>query len=67
MGSSRQSMLTSWLASNSFDKDSISVLSADASFRQYYRATKSHTSYAVMDCPPEKENLESFLLITGKA
>lgn len=66
MGSSRQSMLTSWLASNSFDKDSISVLSADASFRQYYRATKSNTSYAVMDCPPEKENLESFLLITGK-
>jgi aminoglycoside/choline kinase family phosphotransferase len=66
MGSSRQSMLTSWLASNNFDKDSISVLSADASFRQYYRATKSHTSYAVMDCPPEKENLENFLLITGK-
>ena len=66
MGSSRQSMLTSWLASNSFDKDSISVLSADASFRQYYRATKSDTSYAVMDCPPEKDNLESFLLITEK-
>ena len=66
MGSSRQSMLTSWLASNSFDKDSISVLSADASFRQYYRVTKSNISYAVMDCPPEKENLESFLLITGK-
>jgi len=66
MDSSRQSMLTSWLALNSFDKDSISVLSADASFRQYYRATKSNISYAVMDCPPEKENLESFLLITGK-
>ena len=66
MGSSRQSMLTSWLTSNSFDKDSISVLSADASFRQYYRATKRDTSYAVMDCPPEKENLESFLLITEK-
>jgi aminoglycoside/choline kinase family phosphotransferase len=33
---------------------------------QYYRATKSDTSYAVMDCPPEKENLESFLLITEK-
>ena len=66
MGSSRQSMLTSWLASNSFDKDSISILSADASFRQYYRATKSKISYAVMDCPPKRENLESFLLITGK-
>ena len=66
MDSSRQLILTSWLASNSFDKDSISVLSADASFRQYYRATKSDTSYAVMDCPPEKENLESFLLITEK-
>jgi aminoglycoside/choline kinase family phosphotransferase len=59
-------MLTSWLASNSFDKNSISVLSADASFRQYYRATKNDISYAVMDCPPEKENLESFLLITEK-
>jgi aminoglycoside/choline kinase family phosphotransferase len=66
MGSTRQLMLTSWLASNSFDKDSISVLSADASFRQYYRVTKNDISYAVMDCPPEKENLESFLLITEK-
>ena len=66
MSSSRYQKLLSWLDVNKFDKDSLSTLSEDASFRQYFRVIKNNKSYAVMDCPPEKENLESFLSITDK-
>ena len=66
MSSTRYQQLVSWLDENKFDKDSLVTLSEDASFRQYYRVTKNNKSFAVMDCPPEKENLASFLMITDK-
>ena len=66
MSSTRYQQLVSWLDDNKFDKDSLSTLSEDASFRQYFRVTKNNKSYAVMDCPPEKEDLASFLKITYK-
>ena len=66
MDSMREEELILWLNSNGYDTKSLSVLSADASFRQYYRINKNNTSYAVMDCPPEKESLDSFLKITNK-
>jgi len=66
MSSARYQQLVSWLDKNKFDKDSLVTLSEDASFRQYFRVTKKNKSYAVMDCPPEKENLASFLNITDK-
>ena len=66
MSSARYQQLISWLDKNKFDKDSLATLSEDASFRQYFRVTKNNKSYAVMDCPPEKENLASFLNITDK-
>ena len=66
MSSARYQQLVSWLDENKFDKDSLATLSEDASFRQYFRVTKNNKSYAVMDCPPEKENLASFLNITDK-
>tara|TARA_Y100000768_G_scaffold384010_1_gene367232 strand:+ start:53 stop:1030 length:978 start_codon:yes stop_codon:yes gene_type:complete len=66
MSSARYQQLISWLDDNKFDKDSLSILSEDASFRQYFRITKNDKSYAVMDCPPEKEDLVSFLSITSK-
>ena len=66
MSSARYQQLVSWLDDNKFDKDSLSTLSEDASFRQYFRVTKNNKSYAVMDCPPEKEDLASFLSITDK-
>ena len=66
MSSARYQQLVSWLEENKFDKDSLATLSEDASFRQYFRVTKKNKSYAVMDCPPEKENLASFLNITDK-
>jgi len=66
MSSARYQQLVSWLDKNKFDIASLAALSEDASFRQYFRVTKNNKSYAVMDCPPEKENLVSFLSITEK-
>tara|TARA_B100001063_G_scaffold138434_1_gene129316 strand:+ start:94 stop:1071 length:978 start_codon:yes stop_codon:yes gene_type:complete len=64
MSSIRKQELTAWLSDNGYDSFSLSVLSADASFRQYYRVNKNDISYAVMDCPPEDKSLDSFLKIT---
>lgn len=66
MDSTREQELTTWLSDKSYDSSSLSILSADASFRQYYRVNKNNISYAVMDCPPEDESLDTFLKITDK-
>ena len=66
MGNTREQELTAWLSDKGYDSSSLSVLSADASFRQYYRVNKNDISYAVMDCPPEDESLDSFLKITER-
>jgi len=66
MSSTREQELTAWLSDKGYDISSLSVLSADASFRQYYRVNKNDIAYAVMDCPPEDESLDSFLKITEK-
>ena len=66
MDSTREQELTTWLSDKGYDSLSLSILSADASFRQYYRVNKNNISYAVMDCPPEDESLDTFLKITDK-
>ena len=66
MDSTREQELTRWLSDKGYDGSSLSILSADASFRQYYRVNKNNISYAVMDCPPEDESLDTFLKITDK-
>ena len=66
MSSTREQELTVWLNDKGYDSSSLSVLSADAIFRQYYRVNKNNISYAVMDCPSEDESLDSFLKITEK-
>ena len=66
MSSTREQELATWLSDKGYESSSLSVLSADASFRQYYRVNKNDHSYAVMDCPPEDESLDSFLKITNK-
>jgi aminoglycoside/choline kinase family phosphotransferase len=66
MDSTREQELTTWLSNKGYDGSSLSILSADASFRQYYRVNKNNNSYAVMDCPPEDESLDTFLKITDK-
>ena len=66
MSSTREQELAAWLSDKGYDSSLLSVLSADASFRQYYRVNKNDISYAVMDCPPEDKSLDSFLRITNK-
>ena len=66
MDSTREQELTRWLSDKGYDGSSLSILSADASFRQYYRVNKNNISYAVMDCPPKDESLDTFLKITDK-
>jgi len=61
----RQQMLTEWLQSLFPDKKfKISVASADASFRRYFRATFSDDSNRiVMDAPPTHEDCRPFVHI----
>ena len=66
MGSDRHQKLRAWLGENSYERASIADLSGDASFRKYYRVRKNNISYVVMDCPPDKENLNSFISVTEK-
>ena len=39
--------------------------SSDASFRRYFRVKVPEGQFIVMDAPPEKENIESFIRIAG--
>ena len=66
MDSDRQQKLLAWLDINTYDKTSLMNLSGDASFRRYFRVKKNELSYVVMDCPPDKENLKSFISVTEK-
>ena len=66
MDSNRYQMLESWLSQNNYDVSSLRVISGDASFRKYYRVDKDAISYVVMDCPPDKENLDAFIKISDK-
>jgi aminoglycoside/choline kinase family phosphotransferase len=61
----RQQQLTDWLHSLYPDAPfTITVASADASFRRYFRATFADgTTRIVMDAPPEHENCRPFLHI----
>ena len=43
--------------------DRVTVASADASFRRYFRAHTPQGSLIVMDAPPDKENIEPFLQV----
>ena len=61
----RQQQLTEWLRQQCLGAAfEISVASADASFRRYFRATFADGSTRIiMDAPPQHENCEPFLHI----
>ena len=63
----RLTQLQQWLetlAENTYSD--LTVASADASFRQYFRVTNTqeNKTYIVMDAPPEKEDCHPFVLVT---
>lgn len=59
----RQNALNKWLNDVLGHPFSLSPLAGDASFRQYFRLQHQNHSYVVMDAPPEKESVSSFIHI----
>jgi len=52
----RRALLTDWLQSETSFKDGeLSIASADASFRRYFRLKHKGKSYIIMDAPPDME------------
>ena len=64
MPDARVQAITLWLRQfNEVAGAKLTLASADASFRRYFRASKDAKSWIVMDAPPEKENSEPFVRI----
>ncbi len=65
----RVAMLAQWLrtlpAEFGIQAETLSVASADASFRRYFRvcATASHSSFIIMDAPPSHEDCKPFIYV----
>jgi len=55
-----------WLQTTPYADYEISIASADASFRKYYRINKDDKSLLVMDSSLEKESLAPFLDVTKR-
>jgi len=66
MDKKRQTSLESWVSKLLPGKFKITPASSDASFRNYYRIQSSKSSKIVMDAPPDKEPLDSFLDISKR-
>ncbi|MDH5518467.1 MAG: phosphotransferase [Gammaproteobacteria bacterium] len=60
----RLQKLRVWLAQQlNSDQFDLSVASADASFRRYFRITDNNKSMIAMDAPPDKEDCRPFITI----
>ncbi len=58
--------LLDWLKNEtSLNAHSLVLASSDASFRRYFRATAPHSSYIIMDAPPDKEPIEPFIHVAA--
>ena len=60
----RRRQLEAWLAQHHHAAAQVELLAGDASFRRYFRARHAAGSYVVMDAPPDKEPLETYLRVT---
>lgn len=58
--------LKTWIATTPYKEYELSIASADASFRAYYRLTQGDKSVIVMDSSLELESLEPFLDVTKR-
>ncbi len=64
---SRLQQLENWLRSlPGLTEPSISVASADASFRRYFRIRTDAATLIAMDAPPEKEDIHPFIAISER-
>jgi len=60
------SKMDQWLKTIGYGDYALSVASADASFRQYFRLQNSEKSLIVMDSSLEKESLSPFIDVTNR-
>ncbi|MBA3026555.1 MAG: phosphotransferase [Sulfurimonas sp.] len=58
--------LHTWLSSTPYKDYALTIASADASFRQYFRLTKGDESVLLMDSSLEKNSLKPFLDVTKR-
>ncbi len=61
----RLTALRVWLRRIDVPDDHLTVASADASFRRYFRVGATGGTRIVMDSPPERENCEPFVRVAG--
>ena len=66
MNEKRLALLTEWAKKIYSSNIEIEKASSDASFRSYYRIQSDNDTKIIMDAPPEKEPLSSFLDITKR-
>jgi aminoglycoside/choline kinase family phosphotransferase len=63
--STRENALNEWLATTqNLSSFTLSPLAGDASFRRYFRLKTLESSFIIMDAPPEKEGLLTFIQIS---
>ncbi len=60
------SKLKAWLETTFLKQYTITVASADASFRKYYRARKDEKSYIIMDSSLELDSIKPFVGISSR-
>jgi len=60
------SKLKAWLETTFLKEYTITVASADASFRKYYRAIKNEKTYIIMDSSLELDSLKPFVGISSR-
>ena len=58
--------IKTWLVQTPYRDYTITIASADASFRKYYRLTKDDKTLLLMDSSQEKESLAPFLDVTTR-
>ena len=58
--------INAWLETTPYKNYELSIASADASFRKYYRLTKNENTVLLMDSSLEKDSLKPFLDVTTR-
>lgn len=62
----RREALSTWLRTQlEADDFELTVASADASFRRYFRVALTGRSWIAMDAPPEREDSSAFVTVAG--
>lgn len=62
----RLQALIEWLTENNFSYNKLTVVSADAGFRRYFRLHKDNSSLIAVDAPTEYEDTPAFLDIAER-